>query len=70
VRFTGGREARVAFGVKARCSHGFHRHLRFGDARPLTGCLVFHRPAGAEPRTLRFALESNPVSEGGLWRLG
>ena len=70
VRYSDGRRARVAFGVKARCSRGFQRHLRFDVGLGVTGCLVFRRPAGAEPRTMRFALESNPVSEGGLWRLG
>src|SRR6185503_4811004 len=65
VRYTGGRQARVAFAVKARCSRGLQGHIRFGDADPLTGCLVFRRPAGAEPRSMRLALESNPVSEGG-----
>jgi hypothetical protein len=70
VRYTGGRQVRVAFGVKARCSRGLEGHVRFGDAHAVRGCLLFRRPAGAEPRTMRLALESNGVSEGGLWRLG
>jgi len=70
VRYADGRRARVAFGVKTRCSRGLQRHLRFDVGLKVTGCLAFRRPAGAQPRTMRFALESNPVSEGGLWRLG
>jgi hypothetical protein len=70
VRYANGHRARAAFGVKARCSHGFQRHLRFDVGNQVTGCLVFRRPAGAQARTLRFALESHAPSEGGLWRLG
>ena len=70
VRYADGRRVPVAFGVKARCSNGFQRHMRFENPDRVKGCVLFRRPAGAEPRTMRFALESNPVSEGGLWRLG
>ncbi|HEX5622505.1 MAG TPA: hypothetical protein VFX51_29035 [Solirubrobacteraceae bacterium] len=70
VRYAGGRRARIAFGVKAACSHGFQRHMRFENPDRVKGCVLFRRPAGAAPLTMRLALESNPVSEGGLWRLG
>jgi hypothetical protein len=70
VRYADGRRARIAFGVKAPCSNGFQRHMRFENPNRVNGCVLFRRPAGTEPRTMRFALESNPVSEGGLWRLG
>jgi hypothetical protein len=70
VRYSDGRRARAAFGVKARCSNGFQRHMRVSDAGPVAGCVLFRRPAGATPKTMRLALETQPVSEGGLWRLG
>jgi hypothetical protein len=70
VKFANGRRARIAFGVTAPCSNGFQRHMRFENPDRVKGCVLFRRPAGAGPRTMRLALESNPVSEGGLWRLG
>ncbi|HET8759369.1 MAG TPA: hypothetical protein VFM58_25345 [Solirubrobacteraceae bacterium] len=71
VRYADGRRARAAFGVKTSCSHGFQRHLRVEVGASVTGCVAFRRPAGgATPRTLRLALETEPVRDGGLWRLG
>jgi hypothetical protein len=70
VRYGDGRRAEVAFGVKARCSHGFQRDLRVEVGETAKGCVLFRRPAGATPRSMRLALETEPVAQGGLWRLG
>jgi hypothetical protein len=70
VRYADGRRARVSFGAKAGCSHGFQRDVRLEVGRKTHGCLLFRRSADAAPRALRLALESHSPSEGGLWRLG
>ena len=70
VRYSDGHRARAAFGVKASCSHGFQRHLRVEIGGAAKGCVLFRRTDDAKPKTMRFALESEPVQEGGLWRLG
>lgn len=69
VRYADGRRASAAFGVKARCSGGFQRHMRVEVGESAKGCVVFRRPAGAEPKSMRLALETEPVAKGGLWRL-
>ena len=70
VRYSNGRRAPAAFGVKAGCSHGFQRHMRVAVGATVRGCVLFRRPAGAQPRTFKLALESEPIQQGGLWRLG
>jgi hypothetical protein len=70
VRYSDGHRARAAFGVKAKCSHGFQRHMRVDVGGRASGCVLFRRPDDARPKTMRLALESHPASEGGLWRLG
>jgi hypothetical protein len=70
VRYADGRRAHAAFGVKARCSHGFQHDMRIEVGKSVKGCVVFRRPAGAKPKTMRLALETEPVQGGGLWRLG
>jgi hypothetical protein len=70
VRYSDGSRARAAFGVKAGCSNGLEAHMRVGDGGPVTGCVLFKRPGDAQPDSMRLALETQPVAEGGLWRLG
>jgi hypothetical protein len=70
VRYADGGQARAAYGVKAPCSNGFQRPMRVGDAHPIAGCVLFRRRADAEPKTMRLALETQLVADGGLWRLG
>jgi hypothetical protein len=70
MRFSNGRRVPTAFGVKASCSNGFQRHIRLDVGLRTSGCILFKRPAGATPRTMRLALEEIPPGEGGLWRLG
>jgi len=70
MRFSGGERVPTAFGVKVPCSHGFQRDIRLDVGLRTYGCILFKRPAGAEPRTMRLALEEIPPREGGLWRLG
>jgi hypothetical protein len=70
VRYSNGRRARVAFGVKAPCSNGFERDMRLDNPGKAAGCVLFRRPDSAKPKTMRLALETQPVAEGGLWRLG
>jgi hypothetical protein len=70
VRYTDGRRAPAAFGVKAACSHGFQRDMRVAIDGTVKGCVLFKRPDGAKPKSMRLALETEPVQQGGLWRLG
>jgi hypothetical protein len=69
MRFSNGKRVATAFGVKASCSNGFQRHIRLDVGLRTRGCVLFRRPAGAEPRTMRLALGEIPPREGGLWRL-
>jgi hypothetical protein len=70
VRFADGHRARAAFGVKASCSHGFQRHMRVKVGAAARGCVLFRRIGDANPRTMKLALETEPIQQGGLWRLG
>ena len=70
MRFSNGRRVPTAFGVKASCSNGFQHDIRLDVGLRTRGCILFKRLAGAEPRTMRLALEEIPPREGGLWRLG
>lgn len=70
MRFNNGRRVPTAFGVKASCSNGFQRDVRLDVGLRTSGCILFKRPAGAQPRTMRLALEEIDPREGGLWRLG
>jgi hypothetical protein len=64
-----GRRARVAAGVKAPCSNGFHDVLRIDVGRKRSGCLVYATPRGFRPERLQLALEQVPAAAGGRWSL-
>jgi hypothetical protein len=67
VRYSDGKRERAVSG--AECTWGPDRLIRLDTERRTQGCLLFARPAGAQPKTLRMSLEAIPVSEGGVWRL-
>ena len=70
LRYADGTRARPVLGVKAACSHGFQKGLRLDVGDRTRGCVLFRRPTDAAPKTLKLALEGEPIAEGGLWRLG
>jgi hypothetical protein len=70
LRYADGKRARPVLGVEARCSRGFHAGLRLEVGLRTRGCVLFRRPTTAAPGSMKLALESNSVAEGGLWRLG
>jgi hypothetical protein len=70
VRYSDGRRGKLVFGVKAACSNGFQKGLRLDSGQRVRGCVLFRRPTAAAPKSMKLALEAEPVQQGGLWRLG
>lgn len=69
LRYGANGRARPVMGLKASCSHGFHRVVRIDTGRRARGCMLFQVPVSARPRQFQLGLEQVPAEAGGRWRL-